>query len=552
MATTSNLPTTGTTDHINASDVDQYDFVIVGGGTAGCVIASRLSDYLPNKRVLLIEAGPSDFMDDRVLLLKDWLNLLGGELDYDYPTTEQPQGNSNIRHSRAKVLGGCSSHNTLISFRPFEYDCQRWVEQGCKGWDFKTFTRCLDNLRNTVQPVHNRHRNQLCMDWVKSCSEALDIPVIEDYNKEIRNTGALKQGVGFFSVSYNPDDGRRSSASVAYIHPILKGEEKRSNLTILTNCWVSKLNVKGSKVDGVNITLRDGTKHTLRPKCETILCAGAVDTPRLMLLSGLGPKQQLNGLGIPVVRDIPGVGENLLDHPESIILWELNKPVPMDQTTMDSDAGIFLRRQLPNAAGKDGDIADVMMHCYQIPFVFNTARLGYETPKDAFCMTPNIPRPRSRGKLYLVSKDPSVKPALDFRYFTDPEGYDAATIVAGLKAAREIAKQAPFSDWISKEIAPGPAITSDEDLSEYGRRVAHTVYHPAGTTKMGDVSRNHMAVVDPQLKIRGLTGVRIADAGVFPEMPTINPMLTVLAIGERAAEMVAQEWGREGMARPRL
>ncbi|KAK3679525.1 hypothetical protein LTR78_001086 [Recurvomyces mirabilis] len=552
MAAATNLPTTGTTDHINPADVDQYDFVIVGGGTAGCVIASRLSDYLPNKRVLLIEAGPSDFMDDRVLLLKDWLNLLGGELDYDYPTTEQPQGNSNIRHSRAKVLGGCSSHNTLISFRPFEYDCQRWVEQGCKGWDFKTFTRCLDNLRNTVQPVHNRHRNQLCMDWVKSCSEALDIPVIEDYNKEIRNTGALKQGVGFFSVSYNPDDGRRSSASVAYIHPILKGEEQRSNLTILTNCWVSKLNVKDSKVEGLNITLRDGTKHTLRPKCETILCAGAVDTPRLMLLSGLGPKQQLNELGIPVVRDIPGVGENLLDHPESIILWELNKPVPIDQTTMDSDAGIFLRRQLPNAAGKDGDIADVMMHCYQIPFVFNTARLGYETPKDAFCMTPNIPRPRSRGKLYLVSKDPNVKPALDFKYFTDPEGYDAATIVAGLKAAREIAKQAPFSDWISKEIAPGPAITSDEDLSEYGRRVAHTVYHPAGTTKMGDVSRNHMAVVDPQLKIRGLQGVRIADAGVFPEMPTINPMLTVLAIGERAAEMVAQEWGWEGMARPRL
>ncbi|KAK5109019.1 hypothetical protein LTR62_007567 [Meristemomyces frigidus] len=552
MAGTAKFLTVGTTDHLPASDVDQYDFVIVGGGTAGCVIASRLSDYLPNKRVLLIEAGPSDFMDDRVLLLKDWLSLLGGELDYDYPTTEQPMGNSHIRHSRAKVLGGCSSHNTLISFRPFEYDCQRWVDQGCRGWDFKTFTRLLDNLRNTVQPVHNRHRNQLCLDWVKSCSEALDIPVIDDYNKEIRNTGALKQGVGFFSVSYNPDDGRRSSASVAYIHPILKGEEKRPNLTILTNAWVSKINVRGSKVEGVDITLKDGARHTLRPKCETILCAGAVDTPRLMLLSGLGPKQQLSDLGIPVVRDLPGVGENLVDHPESIILWELNKPVPMNQTTMDSDAGIFLRRELPNAAGKDGDIADVMMHCYQIPFVYNTARLGYETPKDAFCMTPNIPRPRSRGKLYLVSKDPKVKPALDFRYFTDPEGYDAATIVAGLKAAREIAKQAPFADWIKSEIAPGPAITSDEDLSEYGRRVAHTVYHPAGTTKMGDVARDPLAVVDPELRIRGLQGVRIADAGVFPEMPTINPMLTVLAIGERAAEMIAQTWGWEGMGRARL
>ncbi|EMC92974.1 hypothetical protein BAUCODRAFT_125916 [Baudoinia panamericana UAMH 10762] len=550
--TTPQLPSSGTTTKLASSDVDSYDFLIVGGGTAGCVIASRLSEYLPKKRILLIEAGPSDFLDDRVLLLKDWLNLLGGELDYDYPTTEQPLGNSHIRHSRAKVLGGCSSHNTLISFRPFELDCQRWVEQGCKGWDFGTFTRVLDNLRNTVQPVHTRHRNQLCIDWVKSCSTAMNIPVIDDFNKEIKETGSLKQGVGFFSVSYNPDDGRRSSASVAYIHPILRGEEKRPNLTILTNAWVSKINVAGSRVTGVSVTLQDGTKHNLQAKCETVLCAGAVDTPRLMLLSGLGPKQQLTELGIPVVRDLQGVGKNLLDHPESIILWELKKPVPINQTTMDSDAGIFLRREMPNAVNLGGDIANIMMHCYQIPFVYNTSRLGYETPKDAFCMTPNIPRPRSRGKLYLTSKDPNVKPALDFRYFTDPEGYDAASIVEGLKAAREIAKEKPFADWIKREIAPGPAIQSDEALSEYGRRVAHTVYHPAGTTKMGDVRRNPMAVVDPNLRIKDLENVRIADAGVFPEMPTINPMLTVLGIGERAAEMIAQTWGWQGMPTAKL
>lgn len=541
-----------TTSHIPGSESGSYDFVIVGGGTAGCVIASRLSEYMPDKRVLLIEAGPSDYLDDRVLLLKDWLNLLGGELDYDYPTTEQPNGNSHIRHSRAKVLGGCSSHNTLISFRPFEYDCKRWEAQGCKGWSFKTFMRVLDNLRNTVQPVHEKHRNQLCVDWVNSCSKALNIPVIEDYNKEIKEKGALKECVGFFNVSYNPDDGRRSSASVAYIHPILRGDENRPNLTVLTNAWVEKLNLTGNKVTGLNVKQQDGTRHTIRPKCETILCAGAVDTPRLMMLSGLGPKQQLSDLGIPVLHDLPGVGENLLDHPESIILWELNKPVPVAQTTMDSDAGIFLRREVPNAAGDDSDIADIMCHCYQIPFTMNTDRLGYDSPLNAFCMTPNIPRPRSRGRLFLTSADPSVKPSLDFRYFTDPEGYDAATIVAGFKAAREIAKQAPFSDWIKREVAPGPAIQSDEALSEYGRRVAHTVYHPAGTTKMGDLNKDPNAVVDPELKIKGLQGIRIADAGVFPEMPSINPMLTVLAIGERAAEMIAQQWGWKGMEKQKL
>ncbi|OJD33140.1 choline oxidase [Diplodia corticola] len=541
-----------TTTQLPANVANDFDFVIVGGGTAGCVIASRLSEYLPGKKVLLIEAGPSDFKDDRVLLLKDWLNLLGGELDYDYPTTEQPNGNSHIRHSRAKVLGGCSSHNTLISFRPFKYDCDRWVEQGCAGWDFKTFTRVLDNLRNTVQPVHARHRNQLCKDWVQSCSDAMAIPVIDDFNKEIRSTGALTQGVGFFSVSYNPDDGRRSSASVAYIHPILRNDERRPNLTILTNAWVSKINVEGDKVTGVDVTLQSGEKRVLRSKAETILCGGAVDTPRLMLLSGLGPRQQLQDLGIDVVRDLPGVGENLLDHPETIIIWELNKPVPQNQTTMDSDAGIFLRREAANAAGKDGDIADVMMHCYQIPFCMNTSRLGYDTPIDAFCMTPNIPRPRSRGRIYLTSADPSVKPALDFRYFTDPEGYDADTLVAGFKAARKIAEQEPFKSWLKREVAPGPKIQTDAELSEYGRRVAHTVYHPAGTTKMGNVLRDPLAVVDAQLKVRGLHGVRIADAGVFPEMPTINPMLTVLGVGERAAELIAETWGWKGLEKEKL
>ncbi|PWY72531.1 glucose-methanol-choline oxidoreductase [Aspergillus sclerotioniger CBS 115572] len=542
MATTNDFP---------ASDVNSYDYVIVGGGTAGCVIASRLAEYLPNKRILIIEGGPSDYMDDRVLNLREWLNLLGGELDYDYPTTEQPMGNSHIRHSRAKVLGGCSSHNTLISFRPFEYDCKRWEQAGCTGWSFETFTRVLDNLRNTIQPVHGRHRNQLCKDWVQACSSAMNIPIIPDFNKEIRSKGELTEGVGFFSVSYNPDDGRRSSASVAYIHPILRGEEKRPNLTILTNAWVSRVNISGDIVTGVDVTLQSGDKHTLRAKKETILCAGAVDTPRLMMLSGLGPREQLSSLGIPVVRDIPGVGENLLDHPESIIIWELNRPVPPNQTTMDSDAGIFLRRELPNAHGFDGRAADIMMHCYQIPFCLNTERLGYDTPVDAFCMTPNIPRPRSRGRIYLTSADPNVKPALDFRYFTDPEGYDAATIVAGLKAAREIAQQSPFKEWIKREVAPGPSVQTDEELSEYGRRVAHTVYHPAGTTKMGNLTRDPMAVVDPKLKVRGLKNVRIADAGVFPEMPTINPMLTVLAIGERAAELIAEEagWKRE---QPRL
>lgn len=265
-------------------DVNKFDYIILGGGTAGCVIASRLSEYLPDATILMIEGGPSDYLNDRVLLLKDWLSLLGGKLDYDYGTVEQPNGNSHIRHSRAKVLGGCSSHNTLISFRPFRQDCERWEQAGCTGWGFDTFMRLIDNLRNNIQPVAERHRNQLCLDWVQSCSTSMDIPIIPDFNKHIRAEGSLKPSVGFFSVSYNPDDGRRSSASVAYIHPILRGQEKRPNLTILTNAWAQKLNIQDNTVEGVTVKLENGDVREFSAKRETINCCGAIDAPSKSLL----------------------------------------------------------------------------------------------------------------------------------------------------------------------------------------------------------------------------------------------------------------------------
>jgi choline dehydrogenase-like flavoprotein len=397
-----------------------------------------------------------------------------------------------------------------------------WVERGAVGWDFKTVTRCIDQLRNTFRPVHPKHRNKLVKDWVQSCSTALNIPVIEDFNKTIRDHGGFSKGVGFFSVSYNPEDGKRSSASVAYIHPIISGEEKRENLTVLVETWVSRINLVPAggaekKAESIDLTLKSGQYlKQLRAKTEIIICAGAVDTPRLLLLSGIGPKDQLNSLSIPVQHHLPGVGENLLDHPESIIIWELNEAMPKE-TTMESDAGIFLDRH------GDG-VADMMMHTYQIPFCVNTSRLGYDAPLHAFCMTPNIPRPKSVGRLYLTSSDPRVKPALDFRYFTDPEGYDAKTLVDGFRAARRVAQTEPFRSYLKREVAPGPDVQSDEALSEYGRRVAHTVYHPAGTTKMGDTScgGDELAVVGPDLKVKGVRRLRIADAGVFPSMVTVK------------------------------
>ncbi|MFD9737091.1 GMC family oxidoreductase [Umezawaea sp. NPDC059074] len=486
----------------------EYDYVIVGGGTAGSVLAARLSED-PEVTVCVVEGGPSDVGDPRVLELRNWINLLGSELDYDYPTVEQPRGNSHIRHSRARVLGGCSSHNTLISFVPFPQDLDGWGP----GWDWETFGPYYDRLLNNIIPVDPKDRNPIALDFIAAAKAALDVPEVEDFNAK-----PFAEGTGFFSVAYHPENGHRSSASTAYLHPVLD----RPNLTLMLETWVSRVSFVDGRAVGVETSAGPVTARR-----EVLLCAGAIDTPRLLMLSGVGRASDLAALGIDVVHDLPGVGENLLDHPESVIVWETDGPIPLN-SVMDSDAGLFVRRDTSDPR------PDLMFHFYQIPFTANTERLGYPVVEHGVCMTPNIPRPHSTGRMWLTSADPTVKPALDFGYFTNPDGYDEQTLVDGFRIAREIAAREPLKSWLKREIAPGPAVTSDEDLSEYGRRAAHTVYHPAGTCAIG-------SVVDPDLKVIGLEGLRIADASVFPTMPTVNPMVTVLMIGERAADLVRGE-----------
>ncbi|OON74420.1 GMC family oxidoreductase [Streptomyces tsukubensis] len=500
-----------------------YDYVVVGGGTAGSVIASRLTED-PRLRVAVIEGGPTDIDRPDVLTLRRWMGLLGGDLDYDYPTTEQPRGNSYIRHSRARVLGGCSSHNTLIAFKPLPGDWDEWAERGAEGWGAADMGPYFDRLRNNIVPVDEKDRNAIARDFVEAARSAAGVPRVESFNKE-----PFKDGVGFFDLAYHPENNKRSSASVAYLHPFLD----RPNLHIMLETWAHKLEFEGARATGVRVRTKDGEEITVNARQEVLVCAGAVDSPRLLLHSGIGPRADLEALGIPVVRDLPGVGENLLDHPESVIVWETNGPIP-ENSAMDSDAGLFVRRD-PESEGPD-----LMFHFYQIPFTDNPERLGYERPEHGVSMTPNIPKARSRGRLYLTSADPEVKPALDFRYFTDEDDYDGRTLVDGIKLAREIAATEPLAGWLRREVCPGPEVTGDDELSEYARRVAHTVYHPAGTCRMGD-SGDELAVVDPRLRIRGLDGIRIADASVFPTMPTVNPMIGVLMVGEKCAEMLGSE-----------
>ncbi|QPP07984.1 oxidoreductase [Streptomyces bathyalis] len=507
-------------------DEDAYDYVIVGGGTAGCVLAARLSED-PDCRVCVIEGGPSDVGDENVLRLRNWINLLDTDYDYRYPTVEQPRGNSHILHSRARVLGGCSSHNTLISFLPFPHELEEWVRAGAAGWDAGTLLPYRHRLRNSIRPVAEKDRNPVAHDFVTAAVDALDVPVVDDFNAH-----PFTEGAGFFSLAYDPATGHRSSASVAYLHPVMD----RPNLTLKLESWAYRLLRDGDgRLTRVRVRYADGPDGSVRAERELLLCAGAIDTPRLLMLSGIGPADELRALGIDVLTDLPGVGENLLDHPESVIVWETAGPLPPN-SAMDSDAGLFVRRD----AAEPGP--DLMFHFYQVPFTLNTERLGLPTPPYGVCMTPNVPKSRSRGRLWLRSADPGQKPALDFRYFTDPQGHDERTIVDGLRIAREVAATGPLRDWLVRETAPGPDVTTDAELSEYGRRAAHTVYHPAGTCRMGG-DGDAGAVLDPLLRLRGEEGVRVVDASVFPDLPIVNPMVTVLLVAERAVDLIT---GRAG------
>ncbi|MFD9509930.1 GMC family oxidoreductase [Streptomyces mirabilis] len=499
----------------------EYDYVVIGGGTAGSVIASRLTENA-DVTVAVIEGGPSDVGREDVLTLRRWMGLLGGELDYDYPTTVQPRGNSHIRHSRARVLGGCSSHNTLIAFKPLPSDWDEWEAAGAKGWGAVPMEAYFARLLNNIVPVDEKDRNAIARDFVEAAQRALGVPRVEGFNKK-----PFTEGAGFFDLAYHPENNKRSSASVAYLHPVM---DERPNLTLLLETWAYRLELEGTRATGVHVRAKDGTESLVRARREVLLCAGAVDSPRLLLHSGIGPAHDLAELGIPVAHDLPGVGENLLDHPESVIVWETDGPIP-ENSAMDSDAGLFVRRD-PEQAGPD-----LMFHFYQIPFTDNPERLGYERPAHGVSMTPNIPKPRSRGRLYLTSADPSVKPALDFRYFTDEDDYDGRTLVDGIRIARRIARTEPLAGWLKREVCPGPEVTDDEELSAYARQVAHTVYHPAGTCRMGAMD-DQLAVVDPELRVRGLDGLRIADASVFPTMPAVNPMIGVLMVGEKCAELI--------------
>jgi len=494
----------------------QYDYVIVGGGTAGSVVAARLAEN-PTITVCLIEAGPTDDGNMDVLSLKNWPNLLGTELDYDYRIENQARGNSFIRHSRGRLLGGCSSHNSCIAFRAPAYDMDTWQQLGCEGWGASETQRYFDRVFAKVHIEKDPPINPVSQAFLAAAQQAgFDLV-------PFNTNGEFRAGAGVFQL--NARDGTRQSSSQAYIHPILASAK---NLTVLTTTIVNKI-----VLDEYNVACAVETSNaTIAANREIVLCCGTFDTPRLLLLSGIGPPQHIGEMGIPVKVALVGVGEHLLDHPEGVIIWEAQRPVP-EATTQYWEVGLF------STLFPSSPLPDIMFHFGLVPFDWNTAPAGYPTAPYGFSLTPNVPRAKSEGIVKLRSPNPEDAPLIDFRYFTDPEGHDEMILLEGMKLARKIAAQPALQQWIKRELAPGSQVQDEYELSEYARRTANTVYHPAGTCRMG--AKDHpMTVVDPQLRVKGVHHLRVADASIFPAMISVNPCITCMMIGEKCADLLKQ------------
>ena len=509
------------------ADAGAFDYVIAGGGTAGCALAARLSED-PDVTVCLLEAGPSDVGDDNILVLSEWMHLLDSGYDWDYPVEPQERGNSFMRHARGKVLGGCSSHNSCIAFLPPAECLDEWVTMGAAGWSAAEILPLAERLRQTVL-LRDVPPEDPCGTAVLEAAAAVGMPTVAFNRGE-----TVRNGAGWFQINA-AEDGTRMSSSHAYLHPILGS---RRNLEVRTGSWVSEILFDdGLAATGVRYQRPDLTGYdAVSARREVIVTAGAIDTPKLLMLSGIGPSVHLREIGIDVRVDSPGVGSNLDDHVEGLVFWQASRPM-VTTSTQWWEIGLFTT--VDETSTDSPAQPDLMMHYGSVPFDMNTLRRGYPTTDNGFCLTPNVTQGRSRGTVRLRSRDFRDRPRVDPRYFTDPEGYDDRIMLTGVRLARAIAEQPPLAAWVARELAPGPDATTDDELLDYIHRCHNTVYHPAATARMGSVT-DPMAVLDPELRVKGTSRLRVVDASAMPKLPAVNPNITVMTMAEKCADLIRQ------------
>lgn len=525
-----------------------YDYVIVGAGSAGCVLAARLTEN-PATRVLLLEAGPPDTADE--IHIPAALNLLfQTQYDWDFRTVPQERaGSRSVYWPRGRTLGGSSSMNAMIYVRGNRLDYDAWRDDyGCTGWSYADivpyFLRSEDNSRGAsayhgaagpLSVTDLKHKSPLTRAFV-AASRDCGVPANEDFN------GTAQDGTGFYQVTQR--NGRRWSAADAYLHPAAA----RPNLTVHTDALATGIIVEGGRATGVRY-LRRGVNEVARAEGEVILSAGAIGSPHLLLLSGIGPAEQLIEQGIRVVADSPGVGANLSDHPAVTAMWNTPRATNLWEQAGPSQLGRWrylhsgpLTSNIAEAGGFTRTMPslpapDLQWHVLPVPY----QRQGLADPATrAISMLVTLISVASRGVVRLRSDDPRHKPAIDPGYLYAAE--DMEPLLSGLRMAREFAAAGPLARHCTVEMAPGPAVRTDDELREYIRRDLVTLYHPVGTCAMGGDSRlaasRLTSVVDPELRVRGVEGLRVVDASVIPALPRGNTNAPVIAIAERAADLI--------------
>jgi choline dehydrogenase-like flavoprotein len=502
------------------------DYVVVGGGTAGCIVASRLSED-PDISVTVVEAGPSDEHEPRARDIRRWAEMLESEYDLDYRSVAQTRGNSGIRQARMRILGGCSTANTMITWRPLPADLDEWAAQGVDGWSAEVVHAAFDRVLVPVQPVAAKDRNPYVADVVEAARKALELPARAAWNSD-QDFAATGVGAGFFEIGYTPENHLRSSTSVHYLHDALRD---RPNIVVEFGQLAQRLLIEDGVAVGVVTRDEHGDEHEFRAAREVIVCCGAIDSPKLLQLSGIGPRDVLDAAGVQVVVESPGVGANLMDHAEGLIVWETDRDVPATCAT-GWDAGAAIRLSADGPARPD-----VLMHFPVEAVADHAVARGVQMPDRIVSIAPNVAKPHSRGRVWITSDDPADLPSIDYGYFTDPDGDDESVLIAGIRLARRVAATEPMADWIVREVFPGPEAQSDSDLSEALRATHQTVYHVSGTCRMG-ADDEPMAVCDSRLRVRGVSGLRVVDASVFPTIPSVNPVGTIMSVAEHASEML--------------